>query len=234
MASLLKLTSCFHARTSSSRASLPDDWILFLFLGNSGSFFNFSQTHKWSGILTCLSLQKSVYSFRINEWIRSWLSLFAHHPPSLCTRTLEGGRLVSIRWLENFDHMALTRGKWKRKMNPRCVTVAVCDLACVASVSNRLIARKLEREQKKKFVPLPLPRHSFFLLSSQLFSTNSRGNACYAGYVWPRCVAFQFCPRTCTRIYFFQSTKFRSFHFSDPLDDSCCPPCITRPPYEIG
>ena len=32
------------------------------------------------------------------------------------------------------------------------------------------------------FFPLPLPRHSFLLLSSQLFSTNSRGNACYAGY----------------------------------------------------
>ena len=148
MASLLKLTSCFHARTSSSRASLPDDWILFLFLGNSGSFFNFSQTHKWSGILTCLSLQKGVYSFRINEWIRSWLSLCAHHPPSMCTRTLEGGRLVSIRWLENFDHMALSARKMKTKDEP-----AVCD-GC---------------------------------------------------RVWPRCVAFQLCPRTCTRFYFFQS-----------------------------
>ena len=61
-------------------------------------------------------------------------------------------------------------------------------LACVASVSNRVIARKLEWEQKKRwkrdwegrrgsFFPLPLPRHSFFLLS-----TNSRGNACYEGY----------------------------------------------------
>ena len=47
-------------------------------------------------------------------------------------------------------------------------------LACVASVSNRVIARKLEREQKNKQTnklnPLPLPRHSlfFYLLSSQL------------------------------------------------------------------
>ena len=60
-------------------------------------------------------------------------------------------------------------------------------LACVASVSNRVIARKLEREQKKvggggeKRIPLPLPRHSFFALVPT-FSTNSRGNACYAGY----------------------------------------------------
>ena len=41
------------------------------------------------------------------------------------------------------------------------------EVACVASVSNRVIARKLE--QKQNFVPLPLPRHSvFFLLLSQL------------------------------------------------------------------
>ena len=49
-------------------------------------------------------------------------------------------------------------------------------LACVASVSNRVIARKLEREQKKRwkgdwegrrgsFFPLPLTRHSFFFLA---------------------------------------------------------------------
>ena len=53
-------------------------------------------------------------------------------------------------------------------------------LACVASVSNRVITRKLERKQKT--VPLPLPRHSFFLLLSQLSRRTSRGNACYAGY----------------------------------------------------
>ena len=69
--------------------------------------------------------------------------------------------------------------------------LATPRLACLGSVSNRVIARKLERKRKIKrckregegrrgsFFPLPLPRHSFFLLS---FSTNSRGNACYAGY----------------------------------------------------
>ena len=46
-------------------------------------------------------------------------------------------------------------------------------LACVASVSNRVTARKLEREQKKKkkveFLHSPSPViPSFFLLSSQL------------------------------------------------------------------
>ena len=65
--------------------------------------------------------------------------------------------------------------------------------ACVASVSNRVIARKLERKQKKKkrfqssycakVRADPLPRHSFFfLLLSQFSRRTSRGNACYAGY----------------------------------------------------
>ena len=73
----------------------------------------------------------------------------------------------------------------------KTVKLATPPLACLASVSNRVIARKLERKRKIKrckregegrrcsFFPLPLPCHSFFLLS---FSTNSRGNACYAGY----------------------------------------------------
>ena len=56
-----------------------------------------------------------------------------------------------------------------------------CFVACVASVSNRVITRKLERS----FVPLPLPCHSFFfLLLSQLSRRTSRGNARYAGYLF--------------------------------------------------
>ena len=59
--------------------------------------------------------------------------------------------------------------------------VASLPLACVASVSNRVTTGKLEQEQKKKKVtPSPSPVLSFFLLSFQL--SNSRGNACYAGY----------------------------------------------------
>ena len=42
------------------------------------------------------------------------------------------------------------------------------------------MARKVEREQKNAVI-LVIP--FFFLLSPQLFSTNSRGNACYAGYL---------------------------------------------------
>ena len=45
----------------------------------------------------------------------------------------------------------------------RACEIAMLMLACVASVSNRVIARKSERKQKKgSFFPLPLPRHIFF------------------------------------------------------------------------
>ena len=55
-------------------------------------------------------------------------------------------------------------------------------LACVASVSSRVIARKLEREQKKKMEgPSPSPLIPSFFAPVPTFSTNSRGNACYAG-----------------------------------------------------
>ena len=61
-----------------------------------------------------------------------------------------------------------------REYSRTSITRARITLACVASVSNRVIARKLEREQKKGF--------SFcFLLLSQLSGRTSRGNACYAG-----------------------------------------------------
>ena len=71
-----------------------------------------------------------------------------------------------------------------------CITL---KLACVASVSNQVIARKLEREQKKKveggrggekrkrcflLSPPPPPSFPFFALVPT-FSTNSRGNTCH-------------------------------------------------------
>ena len=57
-------------------------------------------------------------------------------------------------------------------------------VACVASVSNRVIARKLEREQKKVRSPPPPPPPLFILFFAlvQLSRRTSRGNACYAGY----------------------------------------------------
>ena len=46
------------------------------------------------------------------------------------------------------------------------------EVACVASVSNRVIARKLERKQN--FVPLPLPRHSVIFCSCPSFLDEPR------------------------------------------------------------
>ena len=51
-------------------------------------------------------------------------------------------------------------------MSNKILISAYYEVACVASVSNRVIARKLERE------------HSFFFFALvPTFSTNSRGNA---------------------------------------------------------
>ena len=55
-------------------------------------------------------------------------------------------------------------------------------VACAASVSSRVIARKLEREQKKNgkgrgkgsFTPLPLPLHSFFCSRSSFLDELAR------------------------------------------------------------
>ena len=62
------------------------------------------------------------------------------------------------------------RGRGRGLFRGRCSRIAssAIKLACVASVSNQVTEQKLEREQKKKLVPT--------------FSTNTRGNACYAGY----------------------------------------------------
>ena len=51
-------------------------------------------------------------------------------------------------------------------------------LACVASVSAR-VRRKNWNESKKSN---PLHLHSSFFALVPILSTNSRGNACYAGY----------------------------------------------------
>ena len=69
-----------------------------LFLGNSRSFFNFNQPHKWSGILKCFSLQKGVFSSRINEWARSWISLY-FSPSAICVQ--EGSK--QIDWFPYAD-----------------------------------------------------------------------------------------------------------------------------------
>ena len=70
----------------------------------------------------------------------------------------------------------------------RAGTLATQCIACVASVSNRVIARKLDRKQKKRlkgegrgeeegggsFISLPLRRHSFFFCSCPSFLDEPR------------------------------------------------------------
>ena len=81
------------------------------------------------------------------------------------------------------------------------INTFVC-LDCVASVSNWVIARKLERQRKKKcegegvgswaeetaFPSLPsLPPSFLLFVIASTFSTNPLGNACYTGYRVPSC-----------------------------------------------
>ena len=84
------------------------------------------------------------------------------------------------------------------------INTFVC-LDCEASVSNWVIASKLEREQKKKkregegvgvgsweeetaFPSLPsFPPSSLLFVIASTFSTNPLGNACYADYRVPSC-----------------------------------------------
>ena len=58
-------------------------------------------------------------------------------------------------------------------------------VSCVASVCNRVRDKKIQgrREGEKRFPSLPSPSPSFlFFALVTTFSTNSRGNTCYAGF----------------------------------------------------
>ena len=63
----------------------------------------------------------------------------------------------------------------KHRFNHKAAVI----LACVESVSNRVIARK---RAKKKVSPPPPQSFLFCFALVPTFSTNSRGNARYAGY----------------------------------------------------
>ena len=63
----------------------------------------------------------------------------------------------------------------KHRFNRKAAVI----LACVESVSNRVIARK---RAKKKVSPPPPQSFLFCFALIPTFSTNSRGNACYVGY----------------------------------------------------
>ena len=85
---------------------------------------------------------------------------------------------------------------WILRLFLLLVVRSCAPFAGVASISNRVIARKLERQQKKmkegggggdkRFPFLPISSRfipDIFFALVPTFSTNSRGNACYAGYM---------------------------------------------------
>ena len=159
-------------------------------------------------------------------WVWRWLPHRLSKRQSLSTTTVLFGTMFTRTIVLNFNTYEMTPGfnpvtkeselnrPWtsdfsfyfRISFDLNMTVSAKFRLACVATVSNRVMARKLERERKKtrwkwerkgrrgrfskswslrasvSWYPLPVPRHSFIsLLSSQLFSANSRGNACYAG-----------------------------------------------------
>ena len=85
---------------------------------------------------------------------------------------------------------------WILRLFLLLVVRSCAPFAGVASIANRVIARKLERQQKKikegggggdkRFPFLPISSRfipDIFFALVPTFSTNSRGNACYAGYM---------------------------------------------------
>ena len=107
----------FSRQNPSSRASLSNDWILV----RPSKILAFSLTSidriNSQIFLSAFSAERCVFlsNKRMNRELNLPFLLTIHG-----TRTLERGRLVSIRWLENLDHMALARGKTKNE-------AAVCD-----------------------------------------------------------------------------------------------------------
>ena len=112
----------------------------------------------------------------------------AHHPPLLCARRLECGRLVSIRWLENLDHMALARGKTKNEATVcdgliPCVTL-MCDPASSSGASFFARFRKeasAQREWLVLFLLGYLGYHGFTYFGfsvPSIFLADLLGNTC--------------------------------------------------------
>ena len=87
--------------------------------------------------------------------------------------------------------------KGVKKLNNRKRPLSQKNLACVASVSNRVIARKLERKHIH-----------FFLLFSQLSRRTSRGNACYAGYKKPSNISSLYNLTNLHKVYFRLTNSF--------------------------
>ena len=84
------------------------------------------------------------------------------------------------------------------------------SVACVASVSNRVIARKLEVEGGGgggggAFLPRPLPRHPFFFFSRPSFSRRTRAETLATQASW-----FLLSPPPPRHSFFFLSSQLFS------------------------
>ena len=119
--------------------------------------------------LKSTSLKRSEYFFcqKISTWLRN----------------CEFSNLCKFVGLPTTKDIKDERVFWKKNY---AIKVSLTKtVACVASVSNRVIARKLGRKQKLVVPSFPSPSpviQFFFLLLSRLSRRTSRGNACYAGY----------------------------------------------------
>ena len=105
----------------------------------------------------------------------------------------------------------------------------VLHFAGVASFSNQVIARKLERQQNKmkegggggdkRFPFLPISSRfisGIFFALVPAFSTNSRRKACYAGYIW-LFVFLSFFLFFFSSIFFFSHNNFATITKKKPV-----------------
>ena len=116
-----------------------------------------------NGLFPTLSVATlSDFALNYTEQRKASLFSWSRHRPFLVSVNRDVLRNCSV----NRDWGAL-RETWTAK-----ILYTVHELACVASVSNRVIALKLER--KRSFVPLPLPRHSFSFCSRSNFLDEPR------------------------------------------------------------
>ena len=151
--------------------------VVLLFLLDDTTILPFAGEEKTGDTHICAPVQRYVYP-----------SCEHHNIPSLHVVWL---LVVLLVVLDDIDDISFSK---KIKVKNEGDT----HIACVASVSSRRSycakvragakknggkGRRRGEEETVYFIPLPLPRHSFFLaLVPATFSTNSRGNACYPGY----------------------------------------------------
>ena len=116
-------------------------------------------------------------------YVHILLTTFPHTPStrSITHRflSLEGEHMYIAIPPSNTQHSVSHKCCYRNSLGSKRFQSSCCAKV-TAEAKKRL---KGEGEGRRgSFFPLPLPRHSFFLLLFQLSRRTSRGNACYAGY----------------------------------------------------